>query len=66
MKDNKITIKDKGKVYIFQVETMLKTEDMQKIREHLQKQITEGCVLLPPYIKLLNKRWGNIGKKLGF
>ena len=55
MKDNKITIKDKGKVYIFQVETMLKTEDMQKIREHLQKQITEGCVLLPPYIRLLNE-----------
>lgn len=46
MKDNKITITEKDKVYIFQVDTALKAEDMQRIRQQLKEQIEEGCVLL--------------------
>lgn len=53
MKDNKITITEKDKVYIFQVDTVLKAEDMQHIRQQLKEQIEEGCVLLPWYVKLL-------------
>ena len=51
----KIIITDKERVYIFQVELLLKPEHLQEIRTSLQKQITEGCVLLPGYIRLLNE-----------
>ena len=43
MKDNKITITEKDKVYIFQVDTVLKAEEMQRIRQQLKEQIEEGC-----------------------
>ena len=66
MKDNKITIMEKDKVYIFQVETALKAEDMQRLRQQLKEQIEEGCVLLPGYVKLLPEPRGKRGKKLGF
>lgn len=66
MKDNKITITEKDKVYIFQVDTVLKAEDMQRIRQQLKEQIEEGCVLLPGYVKLIPEPREKRGKKLGF
>lgn len=55
MKDNKrrITITDKGRTYIFQVNALLKPSDMEKVRSQLKQQIQEGCVLLPPYLELI-------------
>ena len=55
MKDNnrRITIIDKGRTYIFQVNALLKSSDMEKIRSQLKRQIQEGCVLLPPYLELI-------------
>lgn len=53
MKDNRIIINDRRKVYIFQVQTLIRPDDMQRIRQQLKKQIQEGCVLLPAYINLL-------------
>ena len=55
MKETRIEIKDKDKVYIFQVELLLRPADKEDIRQQLKKQIQEGCVLLPPYIKLLTQ-----------
>ena len=53
MKDNRIIINDRRKVYIFQVQTLIRPDDMQRIRQQLKKQIQEGCVSLPAYINLL-------------
>ena len=53
MKDNRIIINDRRKVYIFQVQTLIRPDDMQRIRQQLKKQKQEGCVLLPAYINLL-------------
>lgn len=53
MKDNRIIINNRRKVYIFQVQTLIRPDDMQRIRQQLKKQIQEGCVLLPAYINLL-------------
>jgi len=57
MKDNKrrITITDKGRTYIFQVNALLKPSDMEKVRSQLKQQIQEGCVLLPPYLELIKE-----------
>lgn len=66
MKDNRIIIKDRRKVYIFQVNTMLKEDGMKGLRQQLKEQIKEGCVLLPPYVNLLQEPQGKRGKKLGF
>ena len=52
MKDNKITIKQVGYTYVFQVETMLKPEQLHDLRQQLQTQIKEGCVVLPAYVRL--------------
>ena len=48
-----ITITDKGRTYIFQVNMLLKPSHMEKIRNQLKQQIQEGCVLLPPDIDLV-------------
>ena len=66
MKDNKITITEKDKVYIFQVDTVLKAEDMQRIQQQLKEEIEEGCVRLPGYVKPLPEPRGKRGKTLGF
>ncbi len=54
MKNNIIIINDRRKVYIFQVNVLLKQEDMQRVRQQLKKQIQEGCVVLMPYISLVS------------
>ena len=54
MKDNKITITEKDVVYIFKIDLVLEEETMNVIRKQLKEQIEDGCVVLSPYIKLLN------------
>lgn len=56
MNDNerRITITDKGRTYIFQVNIMLRPDHLEEIRRQLKQQIQEGCVLLPPYLELIN------------
>lgn len=55
MKDNnrEIFITDKGRTYIFRVNTLLRPNDLERIREQLKQQIQEGCVLLPTYLELV-------------
>lgn len=55
MKDNRrqITITDKGRTYIFQVNILLKPCHMEQLRNQLKQQIQEGCVLLPPGVDLV-------------
>ena len=55
MKDNnrRIVITDKDNTYIFQVNILLRPDDIEKIRRQLKQQIQEGCVLLPPYLELV-------------
>ena len=54
MKDNKIIITEKDAVYIFKIDLLLEEETMHVVRKQLKEQIEDGCVVLPPYIKLLN------------
>lgn len=54
MNDNKITIEQTGYTYIFQATVLLCSEDEQKLRNTINQQITEGCVLLPAYVKLVS------------
>lgn len=54
MKDNKIIINDRRKVYIFEIHMMLTQEDTWRVRQQLKKQIQEGCVLLTPGISLIS------------
>lgn len=51
----KIIITDRNRVYIFQAELLLHPKDMQKIRTDIQKQMEEGCVVLPGWLRLLNE-----------
>lgn len=53
--DRRIVITDKEKVYIFQVELLLHQNDLESVRRKLKKEIEEGCVLLPPWLKLINE-----------
>lgn len=57
MKDNngRIEIIDKDRVYIFQVNILLRPEHLESIRSQLKQQIQEGCVLLPPYLELVKE-----------
>lgn len=42
MKDNKITIKQVGYTYVFQVETMLRPQHLEELRQQLRTQLKEG------------------------
>ena len=57
MKDNnrRIEITDKDRVYIFQVNILLRPDDLERVRRQLKQQIQEGCVLLPPYLELVKE-----------
>lgn len=52
MKDNKITIKQVGYTYVFQVETMLRPQHLEELRQQLRTQLKEGCVVLPANVRL--------------
>lgn len=52
MKDNKITIKQVGYTYVFQVETMLRPQHLEELRQQLRTQLKEGCVVLPVNVRL--------------
>lgn len=52
MKDNKITIKQVGYTYVFQVETMLRPQHLEELRQKLRTQLKEGCVVLPANVRL--------------
>ncbi len=52
MKDNKITIKQVGYTYVFQVETILRPQHLEELRQQLRTQLKEGCVVLPANVRL--------------
>ena len=52
MKDNRITIKQVGYTYVFQVAQLLRPEGVEKIREDIRQQLKEGCVVLPANVRL--------------
>lgn len=54
MKDNRITIKQVGHTYVFQVDTLLKPQDLQELRQKIQRQLQEGCVVLPAHVRLVS------------
>ena len=53
--NRRIVIEDKEHKYIFQVNILLKPDDMEMLRRELKQQIAEGCVLLPQYIEWVNE-----------
>ena len=63
MKDNNIIINEKDRVYIFKVDLVLAGETMECMRNQLKEQIEEGCVVLPPYVKLLTMPTKKRGRK---
>lgn len=54
MKDNKITIKQVGYTYVFQVAPLLAADRLQEIRDDIRQQLKEGCVILPAGVSLLS------------
>lgn len=54
MNDKKITIKQVGYTYVFQVDTVLRKEDILKIHDTIRQQLKEGCVILPAGIRLVS------------
>lgn len=54
MSDNRLTIKQVGYTYVFQVDTVLKQQQLQELRQQIRQQLKEGCVVLPAYVRLVS------------
>lgn len=54
MSDNRLTIKQVGYTYVFQVAQLLRQDGVEKIREDIRQQLKEGCVILPAGVTLVS------------
>ena len=54
MKDNKITIEQVGYTYVFQVENITTKQYEEELRKQLQKELEEGCVVLPANVTMVS------------
>ena len=59
----RIEVQSEGKVYVFQLEILLRPEQLEQIRQQLIQQVKEGVVLLSPYIRLVETRPEDLGKE---
>lgn len=54
MSDNRLTIKQVGYTYVFQVAQLLRQDGVEKIREDIRQQLKEGCAILPAGVTLVS------------